>query len=109
MTSETRTQTQQSADRLLKVILSPQTPQDTQPDAALPIRGQRSSATHQNAGTSPSHQEAYTSHWNNLIQWGQTPEARGIMTLQPAERRSQTQKVRQNEKTKKYTADEGAR
>ena len=40
---------------------------------------------------------------------GKTPEARGIMILQPAERRPQTQQVRQNEMTKKYVANEGAR
>ena len=90
-TSKTGTQTHPSAVRLLKVILSPQTPQNKPPDAALPIRWKRSSYTHQNAGTSSSHQEAYTSHWTNLTQWGQKPEARGNTTLQPVERRPQTQ------------------
>ena len=90
-TNKTGTQTQPSADRLPKVVLRPQTPQNTPPDAALSIRGKRSSSTHQNAGTSPSHQEVYISHWTKLTHWGQTPEARGTMTLQPAERRPQTQ------------------
>ena len=38
-TSKTGTQTYPPADRLPKVILSPQTPQNTPPDEALPIRG----------------------------------------------------------------------
>ena len=91
-TRETGTQTHPSAERLSKVVLSLQTPQNTPPDVTLPVRGKRSSSTHQNAGTRPSHQEAYTSHWtNNLTHWGQIPEARGTTTLQPAERRPQTQ------------------
>ena len=61
-TSKTGIQTHPSVDRMPKVILSPQTPQNTPPDAALSIRGKRSSSTHQNAGTSLSHQEVYTSH-----------------------------------------------
>ena len=47
------------------MILSSQTPQKTPPDTDLLIRGKRLSSTHQNAGTSPSHQEAYTRHWTN--------------------------------------------
>ena len=90
-TNKTGTKTHPSADGLPQVALSPQTPQNTPPDVALPIRGTRSSSTHQNIGTSPSHQEAYTSHWTNLTHWGQTPEARGTTTLQPAERRPQTE------------------
>ena len=54
-----------SAHRLPKVILSSQTHQNTPPDTALLIRGKRLSSIHQNAGTSPSHQEAYTRHWTN--------------------------------------------
>ena len=37
---------------------------------ALLIRGKRLSSTHQNSGTSPSHQEAYASHWTNLTTGG---------------------------------------
>ena len=33
---------------------------------SLPIREKRLSSTHQDAGTSPSHQEVYTSPWTNL-------------------------------------------
>ena len=40
---------------------------------------------------------------------GQTPGARGTRILQPAERRPQTQNMRQNERTKKYVVEEGAR
>ena len=90
-TSKTRTQAHPSADRLPKVIASSQTPQNTPSDKALSIRRTRSSSTHQNTGTSPCHQKAYTGHWTNITHWGQTPEARGKMTLQSAERRPQTQ------------------
>ena len=37
---------------------------------ALLIRGKRLSSTHQNTGTCPSHQEAYTSHWTSLTTEG---------------------------------------
>ena len=51
-TSKTGTQPHPLADSLPKVILTSQTPQNTPPDVALPIRGTRSSSTHQNSGTS---------------------------------------------------------
>ena len=38
-----------------------------------------------------------------------TPETRGTAILQPVERRPQTQKVRLNEMTEKYIANEGTR
>ena len=69
-TSKTGTQPQPSADRLPKVVLSSQTLQNTPLDTALPFRGKRLSSTHQSAGTSPSHQEAYTSPWSNLTHQG---------------------------------------
>ena len=83
-TSKTGTQHHLSADRMHKGVLSSQPPQNTPPDAALPIRGKRLSSTHQSTGTSPSHQEALgpTSPTR-----GQITEARGTMTLQPVERR----------------------
>ena len=65
-TSKTGTETNSSADRLPKVVLSSQTPQNTLPDVALPFRGKRLSSTYQSAGTSPSHQEAYRSPRINL-------------------------------------------
>ena len=80
-TSKTGTQTHLLAERLPKIILSSQTPRKTPPDMALPTRKTRSSPTHQNTGTSPLHQEAYTTHWTNLIHWGQTPETTGTTNL----------------------------
>ena len=59
-----------SADRLPKVILSPQPSLNTPLDMALPTRGKRPSSTHQWAGTSPSHQEACTNPWTNLTHQG---------------------------------------
>ena len=58
--------THPSAERLLKLIQSLQTPQNTPPDMALPIREKRLSSTHQKTGTSPSNQEAYRSYWTNF-------------------------------------------
>ena len=69
-TSKTGTQPHLSADSLPKVLLSSQKPQNTPPDVALPFRGKRFSSTHQRAGTSPSHQEAYTGTWTNLTHQG---------------------------------------
>ena len=89
-TSKTGTQPHPLAEKLPKIILSSQTPQNTPPDAALPTRKTRSSPTQQNTGTSPLHQEAYTSHWTNLTHWGQTPKTTGTMNLQPVKRRPQT-------------------
>ena len=68
-TSKTEKQPHTSADRLSKIILSSQTPQTTL-DAALSFRGKRLSSTHQSAGTSLSHQEAYTSPWTKLTHQG---------------------------------------
>ena len=64
--AKTGTQTHPSVHRLPKVILSSQTPQNAPPDTALFNRGKRLNSTHQNASTSPSHHEAYASHWTNL-------------------------------------------
>ena len=50
-------------DRLPKVFLSPQPPQNTALDMVLPIRGIRLSSTHQRAGTSPSHQVGGNVNW----------------------------------------------
>ena len=60
-TSKTGTQPHRLAERLPKII-SPQTPQNTPPDMVLPTRKTRCSLIHQNTGTSPLHQEAYTTH-----------------------------------------------
>ena len=90
-TSKTGTQPHALAERLPKIILSSQTPQNTPPDWALPTRKTRSSPTHQNTGISPLHQEAYTTHWTNLTHWGKTPKTLGTTNLLPAKRRPQTQ------------------
>ena len=90
-TSKTGTQPHPLAQRLPKIILSSQTPQNTPLDTVLPTRKTRSSLTHQNTGTSPLHQEAYTSHWTNLTHLGQIPNTTGTTNLQPAKRRPQIQ------------------
>ena len=48
------------------IILSSQTPQNTPLDLALLTRGEKLSFTHQSAGSSSSHQEAYSSLWTKL-------------------------------------------
>ena len=60
-TNNRGTQPHASADKLPKVVLSSQLPQNIPLDMALPIRGKRPSFTNQRTGTSPTHQEAYTS------------------------------------------------
>ena len=57
-TSKIGTQPHPLTERLPKLIIRSQTPQNTPPDAALPTRKTRSSLIHQNTGTSPVHQEA---------------------------------------------------
>ena len=52
-------------------------------------------------------QETLASHWSNPTHREQTPQLRGIMNIQPAERASQTQQAEQNEKAEKYSAGEG--
>ena len=49
-------------ERLPKIIIRSQTPQITPPDVDLPTRKTRASLILQNTGTSPLHQEAYTTH-----------------------------------------------
>ena len=68
-------------ERLPKIIIRPQTPQNTPQDMDLPNRKKRSSLLHQNTGTSPLHQEAYTAHWTKLSHWGQTPKTTGTTTF----------------------------
>ena len=90
-TSKTGTQPHPLAQRLPKIIIRPQTPQNTPPDIDLHNRKTRSSLIHQNTGTSPLHREAYTTHWTNLSHWGQTPKTTGTTNLQSAKRRPQKQ------------------
>ena len=61
-TSKTGTQPYPLAKRLPKIIIMSQKPQNMPPDAVLPTRKTRPSPTHQNTGTIPLHQEAYTTH-----------------------------------------------
>ena len=90
-TSKTGTQHHPLAERLPKIIISAQTPQNTPPDVVLPTRKTRSILIHQNTGPSPLHQEAYTTHWTNLSHWGQTPKTMGTTNLQHVKRRPETQ------------------
>ena len=90
-TSKTGTQPHPLAESLPKIIIRSQAPQNTPPDTDLPTRKTRSSLIHQNTGTSPLHQEAYTTHGTNLSHWGQTPKTMGTTNLQPVKRTPQTQ------------------
>ena len=90
-TSKTGTQPHPLAERLPKIVITSQTPQNTPPYVVVPTSKIRSSLIQQNTGTSPLHQEAYTTHWINLSHWGQTPKTMGTMNLQAAKRRPQTQ------------------
>ena len=85
--SETGPQLCPSADRMPKIVLRSQIPQNTPSDMALSVRGKILSPTHQKRGTSPNHQETYTSLWTYSLTRDQATKARGTMTLQPAERR----------------------
>ena len=90
-TSKTGTQPHPLTERLPKIIIRHQTPQNTPPDVDLPTRKTRSSLIYQNTGTSPLHQEAYTTHRTNLSHWGQTQKTMGTTNLHPVKRRPQTQ------------------
>ena len=89
--SKKGTQSHPLAERLPKIIITSQTPQNTPPDVDVPTRKTRSSLIHQNTGTSPLHQEAYTTQWTNLSHWGQIRKTKGTTNLQPVKRRPQTQ------------------
>ena len=89
--SKTGTQPHPLAERLPKIIIRPQTPQNTPQDVDVPTRKTRSNFIHQNTGTSPLHQEAYTTHRTNLTHRGKVPKTTGTMDLQPVKRRPQTQ------------------
>ena len=90
-TSKTGSQPHPLAERLPKIIITSQAPQNTPPDVDLPTRKTRSSLIHQNTGTSALHQEAYTTHWTKLSHWVQIPKTMGTTNLQRAKRRPQTQ------------------
>ena len=86
-TSKTGTQPHPLAERLPKIIIRPQTSQNTAPDMDVPTRKTRSSLIHHNTSTSPLHQEAYTTHWTNLSHWEQIPKTTGTTNLQPLKQR----------------------
>ena len=90
-TSKKGIRTHPLEESLPKIIIRAQTPQNTPPDVDMPTRMTRSSLIHQNTGTSPLHQEAYTTHWSTLSHWGQTPKTMGTTSIQPEKRRTQTQ------------------
>ena len=92
-TSKTGTQPHPLAERLPKIIIRSQTPQNTPPKMILPTRKTRSKLIHQNTGTNPLHQEAYTTQWINPTHWGQTPKTMGTTNLQPVKRRPQHSKL----------------
>ena len=76
-TSKTRIQTQSLLDRLPTDILEHN--HLTQP---CPSEGKKNStSSHQDASTSPSQQEADTSHWTNHGHQGQRTKAKGAVTL----------------------------
>ena len=73
-----------STDRLPKDFLSPQLPLDMPLVMALPTRGPRCSSTHQGAGTSPSHQEDYTSLQTSLAYQGADTRERKVQSCRPS-------------------------
>ena len=69
-TSKRGTQPHPLTERPPNIIIRSQTPQNTPLDVILPPRGRRSSLIHQNTGTTPLHQGAYTTHCTNLSHGG---------------------------------------
>ena len=61
-TSKTGTRPHPLAERMPKIIIRSQTPENTPPDVVLSTRKTRSSLIHQNTGTNPLHQKIYTTH-----------------------------------------------
>ena len=87
---------------------STQTPQDSLPDTSLHSREKRSSSNHQNIDTSAPNQATLTSHQSNPTHKEQTPQLRGTMNFQSAERVYQTQQSKQDGMAEKYPAGEVA-
>ena len=79
-TSKTGTQPHPLAERLPKIIIRPQTPQNTPSNVDVPTRKTRSSLIHQNTGTSPLHQEAYTPTEPNLATGDRYQKQRELRT-----------------------------
>ena len=68
-TSKTGTQPHPLAERMPKIIIRSQIPQNTPPDVVLPTRKTRSSLIHQNSGTSPSSRKP-TQHTEQTLPTG---------------------------------------
>ena len=92
--SKTGAQLCTSTGSLSKSTLNPQILQNTLLDTALTSRETRSSSIHQNTGTSLWDQLGPS--WSQPTPGGQTPQLRGAATFQPAERKPQTQYIKQN-------------
>ena len=94
---------------LPKVVLSSQTPEHTELMKPSPTE-EKDSAPHTRgqAPFPPTKKPEEVSGPVSPIS-GQTPEARGTITLQSAERKLEIQSVRQNEMIEIYVADERAR
>ena len=88
--SKTGTQGHPLAERLPKIIIRSQTPQNTPSEADLPTRKTRYSLIHQKTGTSHLHRQAYTTQWTKLSHWGQTTKTTGNTKLYAGKRRPQT-------------------
>ena len=92
-----RVETHPSANRLLKVLLTPQLPVNVLLEIAPPASGQ-APIPPMRKPAQPLEQPHPTTVW--------TPEARTTV-LQSEENRPQTQKIRQNQMAKKYIPDKG--
>ena len=73
---------------LPKIIIGSQITQNASLDTDLPTRKTRSSPTHQNTGTSPLDQEAYTTNWTKLTH--QRSDTRSKRNYNPAAFRKET-------------------
>ena len=79
-TSKTGTQPHPLAERLPKIIIRPRTTQNTPPDVDLSTRKTRCSLIHQNTGSSPLHQEAYTPTETTLATGGRHQKQQELWT-----------------------------
>ena len=79
-TSKTATQPHPLAERLPKIIIRSQTPQNTRMYVDLPTRKTRSTLIHQNTGTSPLHQESTQPSEPILATGGQTKKQQEVRT-----------------------------
>ena len=101
--SETKPQTQSSADRL------PQAPHHIPPHTALPVRGRK---THP---LPPEHRhrsfptQSLKKHWASLAHHGQKPKGRRSTTLKLGKGDLKPSKSEKSEKTEKYCTNEETR